>query len=98
MHLKKPNKTNNKTKWASLSTVLLIYRQRYAMAFPKVTKQVNWSQGKSAREFLSTTPAHGLNFLDGLKSNQYIWDTEFGYFDLNFWGQYLERRKMLQGN
>lgn len=68
------------------------------MAFPKVTKQVNWSQGKSAREFLSTTPAHGLNFLGGLKSNQYIWDTEFGYFDLNFWGQYLKRRKMLQGN
>lgn len=57
------------------------------MTFPKVTKQVNWSQGKSAREFWSTNPAHSLNSLDSLKSNQYIWDTGFGFFDLHFWGQ-----------
>lgn len=78
--------------------VLLIYRQRYAMTFSKVTKQVNWSQGKSAREFWSINAALGLNSSDVLKSNEYIWDTEFGYFDLHFSGQYLERRKMLQGN
>lgn len=81
-----------------LHTVLLIYRRKCPMTSSKVTKQVNWSQEKSAREFWSTNPAHGLNSSDSLKNNQYIWETGFGYFDLNFWGQYLERRKMLQGN
>ena len=78
--------------------MLLIYRQRYGTTFPKVTKQVNQSQRNSAREFWSSNPAYGLNSSDSLKSNQYIWGIEFGYFDLNFWRQYLERRKMLQGN
>lgn len=79
--------------------ILLIHRKKECpMTFPKVRKQVNWSQGKSAREFSPTNSACGLNSSDSLKSNQCICDTGFACFDLNFWGQYLERRKALRGN
>lgn len=79
--------------------ILLTYKQKeYPVTFPKVRKQVNWSQGKCSREFWSTNSACGLNSSDSLKSNQGICDTGFACFDLKFWGQYLERRKKLQGN